>query len=206
MVLQREKEAASTDEDAAANSDNKKYIYFQVSRDKDSYSISAYRTKVPVPINDNATLLEKNGPVCLADYIGSITGEKITDKPWSPGTVFDYPKESEEIDLISGVKAHKGDEGCTVWWQQGSWTFEYAGASYGIDAHLRSLAEDWKTTPTALTALKGDIRMFEGNHFGAYIMWEQNGVRYTYTLADNDNWNEIINVLSNFTQNAKITP
>jgi len=192
--------AANGDEKApVVNNDDRRYVYFEVTRSNDAYSITAYKVKVPIAINDKAALLEKNGPVSQADVLGSIEGEKITDKTNENDTAFIAPADKNEFEIIPKVAAFKDITGCTVWWEQGSWQFNYTGPSSGIENHLKRLAAEWSKISSSTAALKGQISMVEGNKFHAFITWEQNGIRYTYSVP-NSNWSDVIEVINSFTE------
>jgi len=182
----------------------KKYMYFEVSRSADSYGIAAYMTAVPVPVNDKKTLLEKNGPVCQADVLGYISGERITDRVSTADTYFTKPEDRYEFEITPGIKAFGADMGCTVWWDQGNWSFEYSGTNSGSFSRLGSLAQAWSDIPPAVAKLKGRIRIVEGNKFHASITWEQNGVRYTYDVPYGD-WIEVIQMLDSFAEEDKVS-
>lgn len=203
LALELEAKNANIDVDAVIINKNKQYVYFQVSRTNDAYFIAAYRVKVPITVNDKASLLERNGPVSQADVMGSISGERITDKTKTTQAIFSVPSDYQEFEIISNVKAYKDNSSCNVLWEQNNWKFSYTGASYGINSQLKSLATAWSNIHPSVASLHGSISMVEGNKFHALIRWEQDGIQYTYSLPNN-NWEEIAEVLNSFTKDRNI--
>lgn len=190
-------------ESPAEENDDRRYIYFEVNSSKDDYHITAYRVRVPIEINDKSALLEKNGPVSQADVLGSISGEKITDNLNETYTAFIAPADKNEFEIIPDVRAFKDTSGCTVWWEQGNWQFNYTGPSYGVENHLKRLATEWSDISSSTSALKGQISMVEGNKFHAFITWEQNSIRYTYSVPDS-NWSDVAEVINSFSESENM--
>lgn len=191
-------------ESPAEENDDRRYIYFEVNRSKDNYYITAYRVREAIDVNDKSALLEKNGPVSQADVLGSISGEKITDNLNETDTTFIAPADKNEFEIIPNVKAYKDSSGCTVWWEQGNWQFDYIGPSYGIENHLKRLAAEWSDISPSTAALRGRISMVEGNKFHAFITWEQDDIRYTYSVP-NSNWSDVAEVINSFTESGDVT-
>lgn len=155
--------------------------YFQARRTPDGYSINVYDVAVPVPFNDEAAVLEKNGPLSESQQVGFISGSKLADN--LPALQIKIPSDSQPFELIPGVTAYERYQGTNILWKQGNWGFEYIGSSGvpespGSIDDLKGFAAIW---PNSLFPLAdtGYVKIVEGNRRMVFITWDQDGVRYT---------------------------
>jgi hypothetical protein len=172
------------------------YYYFELSGDEDSYGINVYRSEEKVGLNDQNGYIKNNGhPISESNYIGSISGEKITDKTSSLSV--DVPQDAARFELVSGLTAYEKDNRTSVWWKDNGWNFEFSGSSAGIDT-LKELVADWQKADIQVSQT-GKVKIVEGNRFTFYCMWDKDGYRYEFTTRSTD-FNEIINTLNSFTK------
>jgi hypothetical protein len=159
--------------------------YFEAFRTPDGYSINIYQIAVPVPFNDEAALLAKNGPLSESQRVGSMSGSKITDQ--MPSLEITIPSDAELFELIPGVTAYKRYQGTNIIWRQGNWGFEYIGPS-GVPGspnpidNLRGFAAIW---PNAFSPL-ADIGYIKITEKTTIITWDQEGIRYTLEIRGNN--------------------
>lgn len=172
---------------------NVQNYYYKMQGNDNYYSINIYRTKVPVKFNDENDLLEKNGPVSEADFVGSISGEVITDE--TPELSIAIPTDAESIDLISGVKAYSENEGTSLWWTENGWSFEFIGSSLSLDT-LKDLASAWNISDTQIQP-SGKVSIIEGNKLTFAYMWDKEEFQYTFTTNSTD-FSKTINILDSF--------
>lgn len=163
----------------------------------ENYHINIYRVKVPVKFNDQADLLKKNGPVSESDFVGAISGEKITDV--TPDLSNHIPQNAVSFELIPGVMAYQKDGGTVMWWKQKKWNFEFIGSSLSQNV-LKQLATAWAESDVKVSET-GKVIITEGNKLTFNFIWDKQGNRYTFKSAHTD-FNEVINVLNSFSIEA----
>ena len=177
------------------DSNNQNY-YYQVLGNEDSYNINIYRTKVSVRFNDQKDLLKKNGPVSESDFIGTISGEKIT--PLTPALSSTKPIENAEtLDLIDGIEAYSLNNGTSIWWNYKGWIFEFTGSSGSLTI-LKELAENWSNSNIEISET-GLVKIIGGNKLSIFYLWDKDGYRYEY-VTSSLNFGHTIDVLNSFSQ------
>jgi len=183
-------------QDTESNGQN---YYYQVLGDENSYNINVYRTKVPLKFNDQKDLLEKNGPVSESDFVGTISGEKITQL--TPALTSTKPENAEPFDLINGIKAYSANNGTSIWWNDKGWSFEFSGSSGSLTI-LKGLAESWSNSNIEISQT-GLVKIIGGNKLSLYYLWNNDGYRYEYVTSSQD-FKDTINVLNSFSQKENI--
>lgn len=166
--------------------------YLQTTGDEESYGINVYRTNEAVKFNDSEDLLEKNGPVSEADFIGSIEGELYNPDSFT----YDVPEDTETFELAPDITAYKAKDGTAVWWENNGWKFSFVGDSAFTDT-LKDLALAWSQSNMNFSKT-GYVNIVGGNRLTFYFKWEKEGYQYNYTSGDKD-FNEVINILNSFT-------
>jgi hypothetical protein len=85
-------------------------------------------------LNDYQKLLDENGPVSEADFVGSISGAKYNSIYFT----FEIPKDVESYEIIPQTTAYEKDDGCSIWWTEKGWNFSFDGTS--VEKTLKALA------------------------------------------------------------------
>ncbi len=174
--------------------DSTQNYYLGASGDSNSYYIDVYTTTVAVKVNDE-DLLEKNGPVSEADYIGSIYGKKSDTQE----EVYDIPENTKEYELIPGITVY--GRPFQAWWEERGWKFILLVGSYEVPDfpdYLKDLASAWLNAER-LVAEAGKVKIVEGNRLTFYYYWEQDGCQYEYVTHSSD-YEETIKILNSFTR------
>ncbi len=174
--------------------DGQNYFY-ELIGNEDSYSINVYKVKVPVKFNDRNNLLEKNGPVSESDFVGAVSGEKITNT--TPDLTNNIPKSAKNFELILGIKAYESDQGTALWWEHKEWGFEFSGSSLSHDV-LKELATAWDRAEIKVSQT-GKVAIIGGNKLTFEYMWDNQGYRYTYKTSSTD-FNQTIDILNSFSR------
>lgn len=178
---------------ADEDTDTTQNYYFELSGDERFYNINVYKVKVPVKFNDKNDLLEKNGPISESDFVGTISGEKITSS--TPDLSNNIPKDAESFEFIPGVTAYKKYQETALWWEYKEWNFEFNGSSISLDV-LKELAATWAKADVQ-GSKTGKVIITGGNKLTFDFMWDKQGYRYTYITTSMD-FNGIINILNSF--------
>jgi len=169
--------------------------YYELIGNEDSYSINVYKIKVPVKSNDRNDLLEKNGPVSQSDFVGTISGEKITSA--IPDLTNNIPKYAKDFELIPGIKAYENDQGTALWWEHKEWSFQFSGSSLSHNV-LKELATTWDMAEIRISPT-GKVVIIGGNKLTFDYMWDNQGYRYTYKTSSTD-FNQTIDILNSFSR------
>lgn len=163
--------------------------YYEATGDAESYSINIYKSKVSVAFNDKKDLLEKNGPISEADFVGTISGGNI-DNNFS----FEIPTDAKSFELIKGITAYEKDNNILVWWEEQGWNFNYIGTSNL--ATLESLAKAWIDTPINISE-KGNVRIVGANKYTFYYEWERDEKKYSF-ITESTDFENTIKILNSF--------
>ncbi len=172
--------------------DRMHHYYFEASGDSDSYYINVYTTTTTVKFNDEEDLLEKNGPVSEATYIGSIN-EKKGDTLGKRS--YDIPEDANKYELIPGITVY--ERPFRAWWEERGWKFMLLVGSYeapDFPDYLKDLASAWMNTDK-LVAEAGQIEIVEGNRLTFYYYWEKDGYQFEYITHSSD-YEETIKILN----------
>ncbi|WFR59572.1 hypothetical protein QA584_10905 [Anaerocolumna sp. AGMB13025] len=180
------------------NKDGIQKYYLEASGNEDSYNINVYATKVSVKFNDNSDLLNKNGPVSEVDFVGAISGGKSKITADSAKK----PEDAKHFELTPGITAY--EDGTSVWWKEGGWTFEYIGSS-DINS-LEMIASAWSDFDTQASKTV-NVKIVGGNRLTFDYTWVNDGYQYSFTTHETD-YDDVFKILNSFisieTKNFKV--
>lgn len=169
---------------------HKQKYYLEAAGDMNSYGFDVYRTKKYVKFNDKKNLLDINGPVSEADFVGSINAQKDNHKKIS----LKVKKGAQCFALLPKITAYKTEDGCTVWWEEKGWNFSFVGAN--DNQMLKSLAGEWLNSDIRVSKT-GEVKIIEGNRVTLYYSWKKDGYRYEFVSHDTD-FNNTVRILNSF--------
>lgn len=164
--------------------------YFEALGSNDTYGLNVYTTKVAVKFNDNSDLLDKNGPVSEADFVGAISGGNNNSSESS----FHIPEDAKSFELIHGIMAFEKDDGVSVWWKEKGWKFEYVGSS-DINT-LKTIASEWSDFEIQVSQT-GNVKIVGGNRLTFDYSWEKDAYQYCFTTHETD-YEDVFNILNSF--------
>jgi bla regulator protein BlaR1 len=175
---------------------NDDHYYFEMSGDKDSYGMNVYQTTVSVKFNDETDLLEKNGPISEASFVGSITGKKITGDPPDLSITLPFGA-ADRVQLKAGVMAYTLDGEGTMGWQDNGWSFKYfPGDTSSATEIMTALATAWPETGLQVSTM-GLVKIVPGNRPTVYYDWQKDGCQYEYVTHSTD-FAKTIQILNSF--------